>query len=62
MGVRSKKAPPLERVPIGVVTKQLGKLADRVRVDRDPIVFTRYGDPYVALVSIADLEKIRAVR
>lgn len=51
------KSPPTE-VSIEEARATLGELAARVGFGRERFVITRYGEPAMALVTIADLQLI----
>ena len=50
-----------ESVPFTVARSQLAELVGRVAYGGERIVLSRHGKPAVALVSIADLEKLQAM-
>ncbi|SNT61761.1 prevent-host-death family protein [Streptosporangium subroseum] len=50
-----------ETVPFTVARSQLAELMGRVAYGGERIVLSRHGKPAVALVSIADLERLQAM-
>jgi prevent-host-death family protein len=51
----------VETVPFTVARSQLAELMGRVAYGGERIVLSRHGKPAVALVSIADLERLQAM-
>ncbi|MDP9847834.1 type II toxin-antitoxin system Phd/YefM family antitoxin [Streptosporangium lutulentum] len=51
----------VETVPFTVARGQLAELMGRVAYGGERIVLSRHGKPAVALVSIADLERLQAM-
>lgn len=58
---RARKPKRMEAVPADIARQKLGELIDRAAFKGERIPLNRNGkEPIVALVSIADLEKIEA--
>ena len=53
---------PIEQIPISKARSMIGKLVNRVHVDKEPVVLERGGMPVAALIDIDEFKQFMAFR
>ncbi|SUS07771.1 hypothetical protein DF3PB_50041 [uncultured Defluviicoccus sp.] len=60
MKPRTPEAPPIERIPISKARSMIGRLVNRVHIDKDRFVLEKSGIPVAALIDIEEYKRFLA--
>ena len=59
---KQKTETPIEQIPISKARSMIGKLVNRVHVEKEPVVLERGGMPVAALIDIDEFKQFMAFR